>query len=124
MNQKEIRVKIFNSEYNLQGENAEKVERISDYLDGIMNRINSESPNQSEETIAVVSALNIAEEYFKEKDYKIDLEKDYTGLLDEISTKVASISELIDENLWIELILRSLNRVLVLKNRTDNSQTL
>ena len=99
MNQKEIRVKIFNSEYNLQGENAEKVERISDYLDGIMNRINSESPNQSEETIAVVSALNIAEEYFKEKDYKIDLEKDYTGLLDEISTKVASISELIDENL-------------------------
>jgi len=99
MNQKEIRVKIFNSEYNLQGENAEKVERISDYLDGIMNRINSESPNQSEETIAVVSALNIAEEYFKEKDYKIDLEKDYTGLLDEISTKVASISGLIDENL-------------------------
>ena len=99
MNQKEIRVKIFNSEYNLQGENAEKVERISDYLDGIMNRINSESPNQSEETIAVVSALNIAEEYFKEKDYKIDLEKDYTGLLDEISTKVTSISELIDENL-------------------------
>ena len=105
MNQKEIRVKIFNSEYNLQGENAEKVERISDYLDGIMNRINSESPNQSEETIAVVSALNIAEEYFKEKDYKIDLEKDYNGLLDEISTKVASISELIDENLWIELDL-------------------
>ncbi|MEP7146210.1 MAG: cell division protein ZapA [bacterium] len=99
MNQKEIRVKIFNSEYNLQGENAEKVERISDYLDGIMNRINNESPNQSEETIAVVSALNIAEEYFKEKDYKIDMEKDYSNLLDELNTKVRSISELIDENL-------------------------
>ncbi len=99
MNQKEIRVKIFNSEYNLQGENAEKVERISDYLDGIMNRINSESPNQSEETIAVVSALNIAEEYFKEKDSKIELERDYSGLLDELSTKAKSISELIDENL-------------------------
>ena len=26
MGQKEIRVKIFNSEYNLQGENSEKVE--------------------------------------------------------------------------------------------------
>lgn len=99
MNQKEIRVKIFNSEYNLQGENAEKVERISDYLDGIMNRINNESPNQSEETIAVVSALNIAEEYFKEKDYKIDMEKDYSNFLDELNTKVRSISELIDENL-------------------------
>jgi cell division protein ZapA len=99
MSQKDIRVKIFNSEYNLQGENAEKVERISDYLDGIMNRINNESPNQSEETIAVVSALNIAEEYFKEKDFKIDLEKDYSSLLDEFNTKVKTISDLIDENL-------------------------
>jgi cell division protein ZapA len=99
MNQKEIRVKIFNSEYNLQGENAEKVERISDYVDGIMNRINNESPNQSEETIAVVSALNVAEEYFKEKDLKIDLEKDYSNLMDEFDSKVKAISELIDENL-------------------------
>jgi cell division protein ZapA len=99
MSQKEIRVKIFNSEYNLQGENAEKVERISDYLDGIMNRINNESPNQSEETIAVVSALNIAEEYFKEKDTKAELEKDFSNLLDEFNTKVKSISGLIDENL-------------------------
>ena len=99
MNQKDIRVKIFNSEYNLQGDNAEKVERISDYLDGIMNRINSESPNQSEETIAVVSALNIAEEYFKEKDSKIDLEKDYSSLLEEFNEKAKSISALIDENL-------------------------
>lgn len=99
MSQKDIRVKIFNSEYNLQGENPEKVERISDYLDGIMNRINSESPNQSEETIAVVSALNIAEEYFKEKDIKADIEKDYSSLLDEMSNKARNISDLIDENL-------------------------
>ena len=99
MSQKDIRVKIFNSEYNLQGENQEKVERISDYLDGIMNRINSESPNQSEETIAVVSALNIAEEYFEEKDIKSDIEKDYSGLLEELSAKAKSISDLIDENL-------------------------
>ncbi|HMS32515.1 MAG TPA: cell division protein ZapA [Ignavibacteria bacterium] len=99
MNQKDIRVKIFNSEYNLQGDNAEKVERISDYLDGIMNRINNESPNQSEETIAVVSALNIAEEYFKEKDFKVDLEKDYSSLLEEFNSKVKNITELIDENL-------------------------
>ena len=49
MSQKEIRVKIFNNEYNLQGDSTEKVERISDFVDGIMNRLNSESPNQSEE---------------------------------------------------------------------------
>lgn len=99
MNQKEVRVKIFNSEYNLQGENTEKVERVSDYVDGIMNRINNESPNQPEETIAVVSALNIAEEYFKEKDLKTDFEKDYSSLMDEFESKIKTISEIIDENL-------------------------
>lgn len=97
MPQKEIRVRIFNSEYNLQGENAEKVEKVSDYVDGIMNRINSESPNQSEETIAVVSALNIAEEYFREKDYRSELEKDYSNLLDESYLKIKSISDYINE---------------------------
>ncbi|MBK8984298.1 MAG: cell division protein ZapA [Ignavibacteria bacterium] len=75
------------------------MERISDYVDGIMNRLNSESPNQSEETIAVVSALNIAEEYFKEKDIKTNLEKDYTDLLDELISKANSISEAIEDNL-------------------------
>lgn len=97
MHQKEIRVKIFNSEYNLQGENAEKVDRVSDYVDGIMNRINSESPNQSEETIAVVSALNIAEEYFREKDNRSELEKDYSNFLDEYFLKIKSISENVNE---------------------------
>lgn len=99
MTRKETRVKIFNSEYNLQGENPEKVERLSDYVDGIMNRINSESPNQSEETIAVVSALNIAEEYFREKDYKSGLENEFSAMLEECENKLKSISALIDENL-------------------------
>ncbi|MCY7362239.1 MAG: cell division protein ZapA [Ignavibacteria bacterium] len=112
MNQKEIRVKIFNSEYNLQGENTEKVERVSDYVDGIMNRINSESPNQPEETIAVVSALNIAEEYFKEKDMKTEVEKEYSALLNECETKIKSISDIIDENLYFEIkFFRSLHKV-------------
>ena len=99
MSQKEIRVRIFNSEYNLQGENSEKVERISDYVDGIMNRINTESPNQSEETIAVVTALNIAEDFFREKETRLDSEKELSQIVDEISSKVKSINDLLDENL-------------------------
>jgi cell division protein ZapA len=99
MSQKEIRVRIFNSEYNLQGEDPAKVERISDYVDGIMNRINTESPNQSEETIAVVSALNIAEDYFREKETRLDTEKELSQIFDEIDSKVKSINDLLDENL-------------------------
>ena len=99
MSQKEIRVRIFNSEYNLQGENPEKVERISDYVDGIMNRINTESPNQSEETIAVVTALNIAEDFFREKETRLDSEKELSQIVDEISSKIKGINDLLDENL-------------------------
>ncbi|MBK6504151.1 MAG: cell division protein ZapA [Ignavibacteria bacterium] len=99
MSQKEIRVRIFNSEYNLQGENSEKVERISDYVDGIMNRINTESPNQSEETIAVVTALNIAEDFFREKETRLDSEKELSQIVDEISSKIKGINDLLDENL-------------------------
>jgi cell division protein ZapA len=99
MSQKEIRVRIFNSEYNLQGENSEKVERISDYVDGIMNRINTESPNQSEETIAVVTALNIAEDFFREKETRLDSEKELSQIVDEINSKIKGINDLLDENL-------------------------
>ena len=99
MSQKEIRVRIFNSEYNLQGENSEKVERISDYVDGILNRINTESPNQSEETIAVVTALNIAEDFFREKETRLDSEKELSQIVDEINSKIKGINDLLDENL-------------------------
>ena len=99
MNSKEIRVRIFNSEYNLQGEETEKVERIANYVDNVMNRINSESPNQSEETIAVVSALNIAEDFFKEKDNSILSEEEYLDTLIDCRKQIDEAASLLDENL-------------------------
>ncbi|CAN5442055.1 hypothetical protein BH10BAC5_BH10BAC5_28230 [soil metagenome] len=99
MNSKEIRVRIFNSEYNLQGEETEKVERIANYVDNVMNRINSESPNQSEETIAVVSALNIAEDFFKEKDNSVLSEEEYLETLTDCRMQIDDAAALLDENL-------------------------
>ncbi len=99
MNSKEIRVRIFNSEYNLQGEETEKVERIANYVDNVMNRINSESPNQSEETIAVVSALNIAEDFFKEKDNSVLSEEEYLDTLVDCRKQIDEAASLLDENL-------------------------
>jgi len=65
-----IKVKIFNSDYNLLGDNVEEVQKFANYVDTIMQRINYQSPNTSAESIAVVSALNIAESFFREKDYR------------------------------------------------------
>ena len=94
-----IKVKIFNSEYNLQGDNIQEVERVANHVDSLMQKIGYESPNQSGETIAVVSALNIAESYFKEKDKIKEREKDYVSFINECNSKIGDLGNLLDENL-------------------------
>jgi cell division protein ZapA (FtsZ GTPase activity inhibitor) len=94
-----IKVKIFNSDYNLLGENPQEVERYAKYVDQIMQRINFQSPNTTVESIAVVTALNVSESYFREKDQRADIEKSYTDTLKTNLSKIEEISKLIDNNL-------------------------
>ncbi len=94
-----IKVKIFNSDYNLLGENPQEVERYAKYVDQIMQRINFQSPNTTVESIAVVTALNVSESYFREKDQRTDLEKSYVDTLKGNLNKIEEISKYIDNNL-------------------------
>jgi cell division protein ZapA (FtsZ GTPase activity inhibitor) len=94
-----IKVKIFNSDYNLLGENPQEVERYAKYVDQIMQRINFQSPNTTVESIAVVTALNVSESYFREKDQRADIEKSYTDTLKSNLNKIDEITRLIDNNL-------------------------
>ncbi len=91
-----IKVKIFNSDYNLLGDNPAEVERFARYVDQIMQRISFQSPNTSVESIAVVSALNISESYFREKDARSALEKEFYESLKNNADKIEEISKLID----------------------------
>jgi len=91
------KVKIFNSDYNLLGENPAEVERIANYVDTTMQRINYQSPNTSVDSIAVVAALNITESYFKEKDARKDMERSFTKLLNDITGKIDDLNKKIDE---------------------------
>jgi cell division protein ZapA (FtsZ GTPase activity inhibitor) len=94
-----IKVKIFNSDYNLLGENPQEIERYAKYVDQIMQRINFQSPNTTVESIAVVTALNVSESYFREKDQRVDIEKSYTDTLKTNLNKIDEIAKLIDNNL-------------------------
>ncbi|MDD5360870.1 MAG: cell division protein ZapA [Ignavibacteria bacterium] len=94
-----IKVKIFNSDYNLLGDNPAEVERYAKYVDQIMQRINFQSPNTSVESIAVVSALNIAESYYREKDQRAETQKEYFETLKSNINKIEEINKLIDSNL-------------------------
>jgi cell division protein ZapA len=68
MNAKSIRVRIFGNEYPLRGENEDFTKRVATYVDGMLTRIHDKIPEQPPMTVAVLSALNIAEDVLKERD--------------------------------------------------------
>jgi cell division protein ZapA len=65
---KSIKVKIFGSEYPLRGESEEFTRRVASYVDEMINTIHGKLPDQPTLTVAVLSALNITEDLFKERE--------------------------------------------------------
>jgi cell division protein ZapA len=65
---KSIKVKIFGSEYPLRGESEEMTKKVANYVDEMINTIHEKIPEQPPLTVAVLSALNITEELFKERE--------------------------------------------------------
>jgi cell division protein ZapA (FtsZ GTPase activity inhibitor) len=98
MESKDIRIKIFNNHYTLKGDDIELTEKSAQYVDTLMNKIQNDIPNQSDLTIAIVSALNIAENYYKEKNNNFILDQNYKTLLNGLNTQIKEINEFIDIN--------------------------
>lgn len=67
-NGKSIKVKIFGSEYPLRGETEEMTKKVAGYVDNMINTIHEKIPEQPPLTIAVLSALNITEDLFNERE--------------------------------------------------------
>ena len=65
---KSIKVKIFGSEYPLRGESEELTKKVANYVDQMINSIHAKIPEQPPLTVAVLSALNITEDLFKERE--------------------------------------------------------
>lgn len=66
---KTIKVRICNNEYLIKGtESQEYVEKIALFVDKKMSAIMRESPQLSVSMAAVLASVNIADDYFKERD--------------------------------------------------------
>ncbi len=65
---KSIKVKIFGSEYPLRGDSEEFTRKVATYVDEMINTIHGKIPEQPTLTVAVLSALNITEDLFKERE--------------------------------------------------------
>ena len=97
MELKSLRVKIYDTEYSLKGEDEKLMQEAADYVNLLMNEFSSKIPQRTPSTIAVLAALNIAEEFFKFKNLNqcsYDLLREETDSLNKkISLFLDSINE-------------------------------
>jgi cell division protein ZapA len=88
-----IRVNIYGQEYPIKSEaDAGYVQKVAEYVDGKMKEIAGKIPARTQSQIAVLAALNIADELFKERE---DKEKKLT----EVEEKTQSLIEWLDAKL-------------------------
>jgi cell division protein ZapA len=58
-----VRVEIFDQVYNLRGSDAAYILRLAEYVDGKMRAVSSQTTTVDSVRLAVLAALNIADEY-------------------------------------------------------------
>lgn len=77
-----IKVEIFGAEYRIKGEaNAEYVRRVAAYVDGKMQQLAQASSTGSVSKLAILTAINIADELFRERE---DREKALAALAERL----------------------------------------
>ncbi len=93
---KSIKVKIFGSEYPLRGESEDLTKKVASYVDQMISTIHDKIPEQPPLTVAVLSALNITEDLFKEREK-------YRTLSSLVESEVLRLGEYLDKCLVSEL---------------------
>ena len=64
---KKLKIKIFDKEYSLLVENVEIAKELAIYVNKVMEETKEELPDQPAQTIAIIACLNIAYDFFLEK---------------------------------------------------------
>jgi cell division protein ZapA len=58
-----VRVEIFDQVYNLRGSDADYINLLAEYVDGKMRAVSAQTTTVDSVRLAVLAALNIADEY-------------------------------------------------------------
>jgi cell division protein ZapA len=58
-----VRVEIFDQVYNLRGSDADYIVKLAEYVDGKMRAVSQQTATVDSVRLAVLAALNIADEY-------------------------------------------------------------
>ena len=82
-----LKVRIFGEEYKITGDaDREYTDKVAGYVDSKMQEVSKSFPGRPFLKIAVLAALNIADELFSER-------RQTENLLSEVSTKAARLRE-------------------------------
>jgi len=85
-----VRVEIFDQVYNLRGTDADYIIKLAEYVDGKMRSVAQQTNTVDSLRLAVLAALNIADEYHI-------LKRKYDAIASEFNQRANSLSGALDE---------------------------
>ena len=85
-----IRVEIYDQGYNLRGTDADYIVKLADYVDLKMRAVAEKTATVDSLRVAVLAALNIADEYHL-------LKKKYDSIASTYEKRASSLSGMLDE---------------------------
>ena len=85
-----VRVEIFDQAYNLRGTDPDYIFRLAQYVDGKMRAVAEQTSTVDSLRLAVLAALNIADEY------QI-LKRKYEGVTKDMTQRTSSLENALDE---------------------------
>ena len=93
-----LRVNIFGTDYPLKiGDNIEYVRKVAGYVDAKMKEIHDAKIDRPVHQIAILAALNIADEYFSEKERRekstLEIEEKIKQLKDSLELELLNFTD-------------------------------
>ena len=88
-----VKVKIFGNIYNIQGDaHPEYILQLAEYVNDKMEEVNSSISNANHVQIAILAALNIADELFQQREMK-------QGMSGALEQKTRALISMLDEGI-------------------------
>ncbi len=85
-----VRVEIFDQVYNLRGSDAEHLLRLADYVDTKIRAVSASTQTVDSARLAVLAALNIADEY-------LVLKRKYEAVASQVNRSADRLAGALDE---------------------------
>lgn len=85
-----VRVEIYDQAYNLRGTDPEYINKLAEYVDGKMRAVASQTATVDSLRLAVLAALNIADEYQV-------LKRKYDLISGALSQRTTHLADALDE---------------------------